>query len=296
MTWVAWRQGRAQILVAIIATRSHIAATPEEDLSTMSKQLQLLGTVLIGVPAAIGAFWGAPLLARELELGTHRLAWTQGVTRRKWLGTKLIVLAAAAVLVSGVFAALFTWWSLPLDAHGNRIGTANFGQRGIAPIAYSLFALALGTLVGTVTRRTLPAMATTLIGYFIARFTFQWVVRPQLVDTVTVTGPTTMFGPPEADAPTVGAWVLSNTTVDATGRAISSGEADRLMVEACGLTRDSSAESWARCADEIGIHDVAKVHPGSHFWPLQVWESAVFIGLAVALVLAAFWWIRHRTA
>ena len=69
------------------------------------------------------------------------------------------MLAAAAIVVTAVFAALFTWWSLPLDAHGNRIGTANFGQRGIAPIAYALFALALGALVGAIMRRTLPAMA-----------------------------------------------------------------------------------------------------------------------------------------
>ena len=156
MTWLAWRQARAQALVAVgataivavvlVATRAHIASTPEEDLSTFYSSLQLLGTVLIGVPAAIGAFWGAPLLARELELGTHRLAWTQGVTRGRWLATKLVVLAAATIVVTAAFAALFTWWSLPLDAHGNRIGTANFGQRGIAPIAYALFALALGAL------------------------------------------------------------------------------------------------------------------------------------------------------
>jgi hypothetical protein len=84
MTWVAWRQARGQTLIALaataivavvlVATRAHIASTPEEDLSTFYSSLQLLGTALIGVPAAIGAFWGAPLLARELELGTHRLA------------------------------------------------------------------------------------------------------------------------------------------------------------------------------------------------------------------------------
>ena len=83
MTWVAWRQGRAQILVAIaataavavvlIATRSHIAATPEEDLSTMSKQLQLLGTVLIGVPAAIGAFWARR--SSPVSSSSARIAW-----------------------------------------------------------------------------------------------------------------------------------------------------------------------------------------------------------------------------
>ena len=306
MTWVAWRQSRAQTLVAIaatalvavvlIATRQHIASTPEEDLSTVYSSLQLLGTVLIGVPAAIGAFWGAPLLARELELGTHRLAWTQGVTRGRWLTTKLVVLAAATIVVTAAFAALFTWWSLPLDAHGNRIGTANFGQRGIAPIAYALFALALGALVGAIIRRTLPAMAVTLVGFFVARFTFQWVVRPRLVDTVTLTRPLTMFGPPDEQAATAGAWVMSSSTVDRAGHVLPPGAADRLLAEACNLTRTSSEASYMRCADQLGLHEVVKAHPGNQFWTLQIWESIIFLGLGVALVLACHWWVRHRTA
>jgi hypothetical protein len=30
-------------------------------------------------------FWGAPLVAGELESGTFRLAWTQDVSRVRWL-------------------------------------------------------------------------------------------------------------------------------------------------------------------------------------------------------------------
>lgn len=306
MTWLAWRQARAQALFAVaavavvaavlVATRDHMASTPEEDLSTVYSSLQLLGTVLIGVPAAIGAFWGAPLLARELELGTHRLAWTQGVTRGRWLLTKLVVLAAASVVATAVFATLFTWWSLPLDAHGNRIGTANFGQRGIVPIAYALFALALGALVGAIIRRTLPAMAVTLVGFFVARFTVQWVVRPRLVDTVNLARPLTMFGPPDEHTATAGAWVMSSSTVDGAGHVLPSGAADRALAEACNLTRTSSAASYTRCADQLGLHEVVKAHPGSQFWSLQVWESVIFLGLGAALALACYWWIRHRAS
>lgn len=305
MTWLAWRQARAQTIVAIsatavvavvlVATRSHIASTPEEDLSTIYSSLRLLGTVLIGVPAAVGAFWGAPLLARELELGTHRLAWTQGVTRGRWLGTKLAVLSGATIVVTATFAALFTWWSRPFDAHGNRIGTANFGQRGITPIAYALFALALGSLAGAIIRRTLPAMAATLVGFFMARFTFQWVLRPRLVDTVTLTRPLTMFGPPDEQAATAGAWVLSSSTVDGTGHVLPRGVADRLLAGVCNLTRTSPEASYVRCADQLGLHEVVTAHPASHFWSLQIWESVIFLGTAAALVLACHWWVRHRT-
>jgi ABC-2 family transporter protein len=306
MTWLAWRQSRGQALVAVVATavvaavlvatHSHVAATPEDELSTFYKQLQLLGTVLIGVPAAIGAFWGAPLLARELEQGTHRLAWTQSVTRRRWLGTRLGVLALLAIVVTAVFAALFTWWSLPFDSHGNRIGTANFGQRGIAPVAYALFALALGTFVGTVVRRTLPAMAITAVAFFVARYTFQLAARPRLAGTVELPRGLSMFGPGANDPASAGAWVVSSKTVDGNGRVIPPGSADRILAEACNLTRTSTEEAFRQCAEQLGLHDVVTAHPASQFWPMQIWESLAFCGVSVALVTACFWWIRHRTS
>ena len=98
-------------------------------------------------------------------------------------------------------------------------------------------------------RQLPPAMAVTLVGFFVARFTFQWVVRPRLVDTVTVTRPLTMFGPPDDQAATAGAWVLSSSTVDGAGHVVPSGAADRMLAEACNLTRTSSEASYMRCSD-----------------------------------------------
>jgi len=40
-----------------------------------------LDFLVLAVPLLIGMFWGAPLISREFEAGTFRLAWTQGVTR-----------------------------------------------------------------------------------------------------------------------------------------------------------------------------------------------------------------------
>ena len=42
------------------------------------------GVFLQVVPVLIGAFAGAPVLARELETGTFRYAWTQGFGRWRW--------------------------------------------------------------------------------------------------------------------------------------------------------------------------------------------------------------------
>ncbi|MET8571734.1 hypothetical protein [Streptomyces sp. NPDC004783] len=56
--------------------------------------------VVLTVPAVIGMFWGTPPISRELETRTHYLAWNQGVTRTRWLVTKL-VLGAAASMTAG---------------------------------------------------------------------------------------------------------------------------------------------------------------------------------------------------
>ncbi len=134
MMWLAWRQFRAQAAVAIAALAGVVAVLivtgPKlrdlPDPAAHYQELRLLGTVLIGVPAAIGAFWGAPLVTRELEAGTHRVAWTQSITRTRWLADKLVVVGGTSVIVTAIFSALFTWWSGPVDRAGNRIGSANF--------------------------------------------------------------------------------------------------------------------------------------------------------------------------
>ena len=187
-----------------------------EDISTRLDSLQLLGTALIGLPAFIGAFWGAPLIARELETGTHRLVWTQSITRGRWLAVKLATAAVAAVATTALFSRDLHLVVHPARQFGNRVGTANFGQRGVAPIAYALFALALGTLIGAIIRRTLPAMAATLAAFFVVRFTFQWVVRPRLMSTGIASRPSSEFGVQDG-ASALDGWVLSSHTVDAAG-------------------------------------------------------------------------------
>jgi hypothetical protein len=105
----------------------------------------------------MGAFWGAPIVAGELEAKTHLLAWTQGVTRRHWLSVKLLLGGTVAAILAAGQSLASTWWAAPIDAAGSRIAPATFAQRGVAPIGYALFAIALGALAGAVLRRTLPA-------------------------------------------------------------------------------------------------------------------------------------------
>jgi ABC-type transport system involved in multi-copper enzyme maturation permease subunit len=59
-------------------------------LSTYDHTATLIPSLLQALPALIGAFVGAPVLARELETGTFRYAWTQGFGRWRWTLAKLV--------------------------------------------------------------------------------------------------------------------------------------------------------------------------------------------------------------
>src|SRR5207247_6597351 len=90
------------------------SSATESFLRTDSGLRTAFGTLVTVVPALLGAFWGAPLIAREVEAGTFPLVWTQSVTRARWLGVKLAVLGVASTLVTGLLSLVVTWWARPL--------------------------------------------------------------------------------------------------------------------------------------------------------------------------------------
>lgn len=124
-----------------------------------------LGIFVVVTPGIVGIFWGAPLAAREFETGTHRLVWTQSVTRTRWLAAKIAVIGFASILFAGLISLLVTWWTSPLDRVSMNT-FANFDQRDVVPIGYAAFAFALGLSAGVLIRRAVPAMAT----YHVRRF------------------------------------------------------------------------------------------------------------------------------
>jgi len=213
MIWFAWRQFRTQtwitsgalvVIAVVLAVSGHNAA----DLWTSSGAAAChsdcgtaisnfldqvtrsglddkvhnfsLGLVYV-VPALIGIFWGAPLIARELETGTHRLAFNQSITRTRWLATKLAIIGTATAATAGLLSWAVTAWAHHIDhAAGTMIRPQYFGARGIVPIGYALFALALGVTVGMLIRRTVPAMATTLAIYIAAVISMPLWIRAHL--------------------------------------------------------------------------------------------------------------------
>ena len=147
-----------------------------------------MDAITLVVPALLGVFWGAPLVANELETGTYRLAWTQSVTRKRWLVEKLGLVGLWSVAVAGLLSLIVTWWYSPLDrVNANQFSSATFGMRDIAPIGYAVFAFALGLTVGVLIRRTLPAMGSTLVAFVAVRLAVTYWVRPHLVTPVRIT-------------------------------------------------------------------------------------------------------------
>jgi hypothetical protein len=131
-------------------------------------------------PALIGTFIGAPVLARELETGTYRYAWTQGYGRTRWTIGKLVLLAVTVTAAAGVFSMLWAWFFHPFlkQEDLSRLSATVFATQGVAFAAWTLAAFTLGALAGMLVRRIVPAMAATL-GAYLGLALLTWLVlRP----------------------------------------------------------------------------------------------------------------------
>ena len=327
MTWLTWRQFRipAASVFAGLAVIGVILVISRPDLigrTDYSDQDVLYGGTVLALyllPAVIGVFWGVPLVTRELESGTHSLIWNQTITRKQWLTTKLGVGVLTAMVAAGLLGLVVTWWASPIDAAANqqtdlelltRLSPVVFAARGIVPIGYAAFAFVLGVAVGMVLRRTMAAMAVTLVVFAAVMLAVPFLVRPYLVPAVEQTlaiTPDKIRGIHGSDSVGVeeitlanppGAWVLTNETVDSNGNAVSPlpdivqhcmprPGADRVPVEPGSVN-----ECMAQLA-EHGYKQRLTYQPASHFWPLQWLETALFLALSALLTWFCFRRLRH---
>jgi hypothetical protein len=241
----------------------------------------------IAVPLLFGLFWGAPLLAKEFEDGTHNLAWTQGVTRRHWLRVSVAWALIAAALWGAALAALVSWWRFPENALDSRFGA--FDVQGIVPVAYALFAVTLGVAVGSVLRRVLPSLAATLGIFVIIRVAVGLYLRPHFLTPVTKVLPLTGSNPP-------GAWVLSSDMVNGHGQNLGASLDLSQLPAACRSSFPGGKGLNGPCLTAHGFHQILTYQPDSRFWAFQGIEAGIFLVLAVVLVGFTFWWVRSRDA
>jgi hypothetical protein len=338
MMWLTWRQFRAQAIVAgaalvavaivLMATEPHLAslfdssglatcrASCESDASTFFSQVGGSATELIfyggilllyAVPALIGLFWGAPLVTREFEAGTFRLAWNQSVPRARWIGVKLGLLGLGAVVVAGLLSLMTAWWASPFyqaarDAGGQnplsitRFAPPLFSASGVAPVGYAVFAFSLGVTVGVLVRRTLPAMAITLALFAAIQILWPTLVRPHLIPPVQATQALStvnldgfgirnngqLFLQVGSVNGRAGSWILSSRPVNAVGQPVT------MAPSAC-----AQANTFEPCLASHGIQIQVRYQPESRYWPFQWLETGIFLTAALGLGGLCYWRIRR---
>jgi hypothetical protein len=306
VTWVAWRQQRASTVAAAIllavagpillvtgwqmtsfARDSGLAAciTAGGDCRLLAEAfanryrpllepVSLLGALL---PVVLGLLFGGPLLAREFEQGTHRLAWTQSITRSRWLGTRLAMAAAVLVAVAAVAAGLLTWWYGRFDQLG--ISSRAALERGsLLPVATALLAFAIATATGTLTRRVVPALAAGLVAVLVVVAALSLAAQSWLPPR-----PLTITYPAGQPSPRAGLddQVLSSGYRDRGGRDLSA----RAVARLC----PGAGQAVDRCLADNGIQRVDRYQPASRAWQLALARSALSLGVAVLFLVLAWW-------
>jgi len=330
MIWLTWRQFRASTFVAAGALAAiavifaitgpqlvhlydttvatcqahHDCQTAANAFTSHDSFLQnMISFVMQVVPALIGAFWGAPLIARELEAGTHRLAWTQSVTRGRWLAVELGLTGLASMAAAGLLSLMVTWWSRPFDriSH-NALDPGVFGERGIVPVGYAAFAFALGVTAGLLVRRTLPAMVGTIAVFAGVEVAFALRLRAHLIAPLRVAtalnvrqiSQMSISAPGNHLSVSVtprmpGAWIYSSQVTTANGSA-NLGSAPPACIQHAGIQACQAAIS------RMHLRQLVVYQPASRYWAFQWYETAIFISLALALAGLCFWWTRQRVS
>jgi hypothetical protein len=337
MIWLTWRQFRVQALtaaavlaaVAILlgATGLHLASLYTasgitgchgdscanvagaflNQLATNGfyHPMYPLGLVVIFVaPAMLGIFWGAPLIARELESGTYRLAWNQSITRTRWLTVKLALIGLAAMAVTEALALMHAWWADPISKaialgggtsvfSGGRFSWTTFATNGITPLGYAAFAFALGTAAGVLIRRIVPAMALTLAIFAVVQLAMPLWVRPDLLParhTIVSVAALDSLRPDKLPGQP-GAWLLSSETINAAGQPVTATPAACLSLS---LGKDASEGPYLDCLASRGVREAITYQPASRYWPFQWIETGIFLALALALAWFCFWRLGLR--
>lgn len=319
MIWVAWRRQRTELLITLsvlallgavlVPTGLSIAHAYDNDgiraclgqdangangacghaIDAFTAQFDSLSSLIAWmtlVPGVIGALLAVPFVL-EFEQGTHRLAWTQSVSRRRWLAVKLGVPVAVALVASLVFTLLMTWWRAPLVRVSGRMDASVFDSEGIVVFGYTLFALGLATAIGVIWRRGVPAVVVGFLGYFAARLFVDTWLRQRLVAPLTGTWPLSGTDPPSLRH----ALILDQYPSDRLGNHVP------IPFDLCGAGPVLKTKPvLGDCLARHGYFMHAVFQPAGHFWPLQLVETALFGGVAIVLLVAAALWAYRRAA
>jgi hypothetical protein len=326
MAWVTWRQHRhalagvaallgvAAVYLLITGLRMRHAYAPvaacrpagrgvcqqlaDSFLNAYAPGVGPVLGLLQVVPALIGAFAAAPVLARELETGTFRYAWTQGFGRTRWAAAKLVPLAVTVTAAAGAFSPLVSWYVQPLWGAGDENGPLYptiFDLRGVALAAWTLAAFAIGAIAGILVRRVIPAMFATLAAYAGLAFGAGAFARQHYAAPLITTSPSVNIH--------IHSWVLSQVwqrgsqpaslfMINRTLRAVD------IQALTPGQFQPGPAApdhvDPVRYLIQHGYALVTTYQPDSRFWPFQWIEGGWLLALSLLLLASTIWLIRRH--
>ncbi|SDI38675.1 hypothetical protein SAMN05192558_11582 [Actinokineospora alba] len=286
MTWVAWRQQRAQLMVAfaLVALVAAVMVFVRIDVSSMpgdqgqlsdryNQFLSYVPMVMLVLPVLLGMFAGAPVFAREIEQGTHIFGLTQSISRSRWWATKLAVAGLPIIIAMATLGIVNAWALGPLNfIMSGRMRTPLFESQGLVLGAYTAVAFAIGATAGLLVRNTLAAMAITLGGYTAMLVVVSNAARPAYADPTYSTGllPTDV-------------WRVESGYLDGAGKPVS------IAPEKCGM------ETIAECLAGQGVRsEFAWFHAGERFWSFQAIEAGLFAALTAAVLALGAWAVHRR--
>ncbi|MFI7673750.1 ABC transporter permease [Actinophytocola sp. NPDC049390] len=288
MVWLTWRQHRAQILVtagflvvvgAVLLVHGLAASgLPDDARGARYDELSLYVSWLPVVPLGVGMFWGAPLLARELERGTHRLAWTQSVSRPRWLAVKLGVLGLAVTGAGLALGGMVSAWLSVFESTGlaDRFGdTEFFGATGVLGGVWWLFAFALGTAAGGVLRRTLPAFAVT-IAVFVLAMMGLFAVRQDYAEPARIV--------------VEGADTLPTSFITGSAYLSPAGVESEVVPECAAV----DGEAYLSCIRDSDYRTVLFYHPTDRYWQFQWTETGILVVASLLLAGPVVYRVARR--
>jgi hypothetical protein len=308
VTWVSWRLQRTETLIVVgiigllaallipsgiqmanayhhdgLAACLSVNAGPTcgSELGAFEQRFQSLTTLanwLTLIPGLIGVLLAAPFIL-DLEHGTYRLAWTQSATRGRWLLGKLALPSITAAVSASALILLFNWWRAPQVHINGGLDVGNYDTIGTVVIGYTLFALGLALAVGAVWRRAAASLAVAFVGYFAVRILVDYTLRNHLIAPLTAT-----YKGAQQPSFLYNAHVMS-ITATLHGHQI---------INNSGGFLGGHVQAAAPGINNAIFHVVYQ--PESHFWPLQLAETGLFLALAVLLTLFAAWWTKARAA
>ncbi|MGH3185124.1 MAG: hypothetical protein ACRDOE_24905, partial [Streptosporangiaceae bacterium] len=211
------------------------------------------------VPGLIGVLVGGSLIARELEYGTWRLAWSQTVPRARWLAVKLALVTGGLIVLGAAMTAVIMWYRAPMDRLVGHLVQNSYDFEGLVLTAYILCAFGFAVLAGLLLRRSIPAMVAAFIPWLAIRLVIEFVARPHFLAPLT--------GPLHCPAYSCGIGIF-------------------MVPQATGRIGDLA----------LSINgNLVTYQPAGRFWPLQFIEAGIFVALTAA-ALGATIWLLHRRA